>query len=227
MTAASSRKRSKHGPGTGTHGSGGSGTGGSGTGTHHGSGTTAGLGGLGTGTRHGSGTGTGPGRTAGLGTGIESELGGESAESTTGVQYRLRDAVSQRVQGFLRHPEGFPLRCRRLLLERQRPPNAPAPGDVGLIFRSARFIRPGTRMEISIPLRGETQRFRGEVVMVRAGREGYEIGLWLDSEQDCSRARLVEQICHIEKHLEARRRAVGVTDRARGWLSRFAASLSL
>lgn len=57
-------------------------------------------------------------------------------------------------------------------------------------------------MELSIPLRGVVQKPQGTVVMVRETPDGYDIGLWLASTDDASRARLVEQICHLECSLQ-------------------------
>lgn len=149
---------------------------------------------------------------------------GDARPSTTA---RLRRAAAEGHGGFLRHPDTFPLHSRRLLLDIFRRDALPQSGDIGLLFRSSRFVRPGTRLEISIPLRGETQKFRGEVVMVRAGDNGYEIGLWLDDQQDCGRARLVEQICHIESHLQSRRDRPAAPQPGSNWLTRLAASLHL
>ena len=62
-------------------------------------------------------------------------------------------------------------------------------------------------MELSIPLRGVVQKPQGTVVMVRETPDGYDIGLWLASTGDASRARLVEQICHLECSLQDRKSA--------------------
>ena len=100
---------------------------------------------------------------------------------------------------FIRHPQQFPLEYRRTRgwrwsAREEQTPN----GDLGLSFVSPKRIRTGTTMELSIPLRGDVQKFQGTVVMVREIANGYEIGLWLASPGDTSRARLVEQICHLE-----------------------------
>lgn len=112
---------------------------------------------------------------------------------------------------FIPHPSQFPVRCRRrgLMSWRSRPADdvEETGGDVGVSFHAARYIPAGTRIEIEIPLRGETQRLAGTVVMVRELADGYEIGLWLASPDDATRARIVEQICHTECYLRARRRA--------------------
>ncbi len=108
---------------------------------------------------------------------------------------------------FIAHPVQFPIKYRRrvALPWRSRPTEA-AGGDVGLSFRAAKYIPPGARIELEIPLRGDSQRFAGTVVMVREEPDGYEIGLWLASPDDASRARIVERICHTECYLRSRQR---------------------
>ena len=100
---------------------------------------------------------------------------------------------------FIRHPQQFPFEFRRTrewswTAREQESPQ----GDLGLSFVSRKYIPTGTKMELSIPLRGIVQKFQGTVVMVRETSQGYDIGLWLASQDDASRARLVEQICHLE-----------------------------
>ncbi len=104
---------------------------------------------------------------------------------------------------FIRHPQQFPLEFRRTRGWRRSAREEQTPnGDLGLSFVSPKRIRAGTAMELSIPLRGDVQKFQGTVVMVREITDGYEIGLWLASADDASRARLVEQICHLECSLQ-------------------------
>jgi hypothetical protein len=106
---------------------------------------------------------------------------------------------------FIQHPAQFPIRYRRrdVLPWRNRRMDSAA-GDLGLSFHSAKYIPAGTRIELEIPLRGDSQRFAGTVVMVREEAEGYEIGLWLASPDDATRARIVERICHTECYLRSR-----------------------
>lgn len=110
---------------------------------------------------------------------------------------------------FIRHPRQFPLKFRRRrawgwsMRDKQTPT-----GDLGLSFVSRKYIPTGSRMELSIPLRGDVQKFHGTVVMVREIAGGYEIGLWLASADDASRARLVEEICHLECYLQGKPRKV-------------------
>jgi hypothetical protein len=111
---------------------------------------------------------------------------------------------------FIRHPQQFPLEFKRVRAwRRSLRAQQMAKGDLGLSFVSPKYIATGTDMELSIPLRGIVQKFHGTVVMVREIVGGFEIGIWLASEDEASRARLVEQICHIECYLQQRTRHAG------------------
>ena len=112
---------------------------------------------------------------------------------------------------FIHHPERFPLNYRRTSLWQRHFGSfqGSETGDLGLTFKSKEYIAAGTDMEISIPLRGVIQKFRGTVVLVREIADGYEIGLWFSSEDDASRARIVEQICHIECYLDEKHQRQG------------------
>ena len=107
--------------------------------------------------------------------------------------------------GFLHHPREFPLQLHRRWwadLWRSTRPCA----SLGLCVTTDRPLPVGASVDLTIPLRGETQRFRGEVVLVRAVAGGYEIGVWLESERDAERARIVEQICGLECRLRGKKR---------------------
>ena len=105
--------------------------------------------------------------------------------------------------GFIHHPHGFPIEYKRVwFAEMLQTRSSDDRSDIGLIFRSDKYFRPGSIIELTIPLRNEMERFRGKVVMVRSAADHFEIGLWLKHRADASRARIVEQICHIEAYLK-------------------------
>ena len=114
--------------------------------------------------------------------------------------------VRDQQTGFIHHPAGFPIEFKRLWFAGWREPDDDLErSSIGLMFASEKYFKPGTRLEITIPLRNETACFRGQVVLVRDLGNRYEIGLWLQRRTDASRARIVEQICHIETYLRERK----------------------
>ena len=106
---------------------------------------------------------------------------------------------------FIPHPAQFPIRFRRRATLPWRDVGAvEIAGDVGVSIRSDKYVPAGTRIDLEIPLRGETQRFTATVVMVKELADGFEIGLWFSSPDDAGRARIVEKICHTECYLRTR-----------------------
>ena len=114
--------------------------------------------------------------------------------------------VQDQQTGFIHHPSGFPIEFKRVWFDWRRDLDEELESSsIGLMFESEKYFKPGTRLEITIPLRGDTACFRGQVVLVRQKGDRYEIGLWLQRRADASRARIVEQICHIETYLRERK----------------------
>ena len=107
--------------------------------------------------------------------------------------------------GFIHHPAGFPIDVKRLWFNDTHPPLDDSPGNIGVIFESEKYIKPGITLEITIPLRNDVEKFRGKVVLVRNAGTHFEIGLWFSCRADASRARIVEQICHIESYIQEKK----------------------
>lgn len=130
------------------------------------------------------------------------------------------------LSGFIHHPSAFPLSYKRLWFDKDK--DSDNAQEIGLCFRSEKYLKPGISVEISIPLRGEEQKFRGKVVLVRNIGDYFEIGIWLTQAADVHRARIVEQICHIETYLRTKKHQEGpfVSNErvAEEWVSKYAAA---
>lgn len=131
------------------------------------------------------------------------------------------------LHGFIHHPPGFPIAWHTIRQNRNTSQEGTVGrGNIGLCFESDRYIKPDTRLEITIQVRGEVQKFSGRVILVRNKGELFEIGVWFTSKSDASRIRMVEQICHIEAYLTHKRHYEGPfvsPERvAQEWVSRFA-----
>ena len=144
------------------------------------------------------------------------------------ARYHPNGQLEYGPRGFIHHPADHPVRCRRVLNWRRAQTGQQARSKLGLCFESTKFVSPGSAVELTIPLRGELQKFRGEVVLVRDIGFGYEIGVWLESDEDAARVRIVEQICHIECYLKEKREREGHAvireNAAQEWIAKFAAS---
>lgn len=146
------------------------------------------------------------------------------------AQSRSNKVIRDEQTGFIHHPSGFPLECKRLWFAGWKNDVEADCGDIGLIFDSEKYIRPGASIEITIPLRNEIEKFQGKVVLVRHNGDFFEIGMWLHRRDDASRARIVEQICHIESYLKDKKFREGpyVLNRERvaeEWISKYASTV--
>ena len=141
------------------------------------------------------------------------------------ARHQLSDKVVDGHTGFIHHPNDFPIKCRRVLNCRRGEHTPTERGNLGLCFESLRPIESGNIVELSVRLRGESQRFCGRVVLVRGISCGYEIGVWMASMADAARLRIVEQICHIECYLrekrERERQTITRENATQKWISRF------
>ena len=129
--------------------------------------------------------------------------------------------------GFIQHPAAYPYVIRRMRFWEMLQFRRESPSGIGIMFDSGEYLKPGTFIEFSIPLPDRTETFTGKVVLVRGSGEEFEIGLWLYCEEDASRVRLVEQICHIEVYMQEKKYRDGPynlnPDRvAREWISKYA-----
>ena len=131
------------------------------------------------------------------------------------------------LSGFVHHPSSFPLSYRRLWFN-NKDNTSEDTQSMGLCFRSEKYLKPGISIEISIPLNGEVQKFRGKIVLVRNMDDHFKIGLWLTQAADVRRARMVEQICHIETYVRTKKHQDGpfVSNEriAEEWISKYAAA---
>jgi len=138
------------------------------------------------------------------------------------------DFESDLLQGFIKHPERFPLKFRRLRFWQSSKIEINENSNIGLTFSSKEYQKPGSIIEVTIPTRKEIHHFMGKVVMIKESDEAYEIGIWLINAEDAPKLRIVEQICHIELYLNDKRYKEGpflskekLTEE---WISRFASS---
>ena len=144
---------------------------------------------------------------------IQQSVAANTAVMPNLVPHKTQASFNKIRNDFIRHPQQFPLEFRRTREWGWSARQQESPlGDLGLSFNSRKYIPTGTKMELSIPLRGVVQKFQGTVVMVRETPDGYDIGLWLASADDASRARLVEQICHLECSLQTTNKTLNLAE---------------
>lgn len=106
--------------------------------------------------------------------------------------------------GFLYHPENTPLKVKRLwrVPELNRDEEKSGESTLGLCFTSQKHYVAGSSLELTISIHGEDHKFSGQIVLIKENLQGYNVGVWLRSQMDACRARIVEQVCYIDSYLE-------------------------
>lgn len=124
----------------------------------------------------------------------------------------------------LRHPQRIPLDVAPV--PEAGPAEAHGEGVALLAFRSETGRRPGMLLRIRFPVSPAFET-AARVRWCHPSGEGFEIGVCLLSTEDAYRARMVEQLCHIEAYrchvAETEGRELQPEDAAREWIQRYAA----
>ncbi len=103
-------------------------------------------------------------------------------------------------------------------------------GSGGLAFLSQLEIEPGTFIQISIPHVKPKFETEAKVVWCRRRGHGSELGVEFLNSEDAFKARMVEQVCHIENYknrVVAREgRNLSLQEAALEWVSKYAADFT-
>lgn len=129
------------------------------------------------------------------------------------------------MRGFIRHPTDIPLEVQH----DRHPVDCRNLRDVshgGLSFRFAERLAPGATVKLRIPAVTPPFEANSRVAWCQADGAAWHIGVeFLDSD-DLFRARMVEQVCHIEHYRREMRekhgRSLSSQAAALEWISKFA-----
>ncbi len=140
------------------------------------------------------------------------------------------------MRNFIRHPTRVPIDVVSLAGSDAAPGARGAPtgareiidvGEGGLAFQLSRALEPGTLVRVRIALVDPAFETLARVVWCRPARPGFQAGAAFVDAADAFRARMVEQVCHIESYrqqvLEREHRALSSEAAATEWIARFAA----
>jgi hypothetical protein len=130
---------------------------------------------------------------------------------------------------FIRHPVCVPIEVS--LVGGASSGEAPQASDLGaggLAFGSNQKFEPGMLVHIRISHTQPVFETDAKVVWCRNRQQGTEVGVAFLNEDDAFKARMVEQVCHIENYKHAVRRNEGrsltTQEAAIEWVSKFAAN---
>lgn len=127
---------------------------------------------------------------------------------------------------FFRHPVEIPIQIFPQELNTGEHMPMSNIGVGGIAFRTNVFFEEGARLKVRIPHLHPPFEAIGVVCRHRSIDDQLEIGLMFLDEDTAFRARMVEQVCQIEKYqkqLQAEGRSVSFQDAANEWIEKYAA----
>jgi len=127
---------------------------------------------------------------------------------------------------FMRHPASMPIEVNALHESLQTISHLCNVSIGGLAFESALEVEAGSVVSLRIPCVTPVFESVAKVAWCRETEHGYELGVEFLDQDDAFRARMVEQICHIETYREqvqqTEHRELSPEEAAHEWISKFA-----
>lgn len=129
-------------------------------------------------------------------------------------------------RAYIRHPSDMPIELSPVSVPETVRSLTKDISVGGLSFASSRPLEVGAVVTVKIPV--TTPAFAGpaRVIWCLASSDGYDIGVEFCAMEDAYRARMVEQVCHIEHYRlwvkEVEGRDIDSECAAREWISKFA-----
>lgn len=107
------------------------------------------------------------------------------------------------MRSFIRHPSNIPIDFQLEELVARGEDYLKNVSQGGLAFHSSVTLELGTTIRIKIPLVSPVFQAIGKVAWCHPVDGAFEIGVQFLDDDDSFRARMVEQICHIEQYKQA------------------------
>jgi hypothetical protein len=130
------------------------------------------------------------------------------------------------MRNFIRHPSNIPIDFLLEEVAAKGSENLKNFSFGGLSFSSKDVVSVGTTISIKIPLIQPEFQAAGRVSWCHSENNQFEVGIEFLDKDDMFRARMVEQICHIEQYkqevLNKEGRKLSSKDAAQEWIKKFA-----
>lgn len=129
-------------------------------------------------------------------------------------------------RAYIRHPSDMPIELAQVAVQDVFCSTTNDISVGGLSFSARRPYDIGSKVKVRIPVTTPAFEAQANVKWCLATSEGYEIGLEFNEVKDAYRARMVEQICHIEHYRlwvkEVEGREIDSEHAAKEWIGKFA-----
>ncbi len=133
----------------------------------------------------------------------------------------------RKARAFIRHPSDIPIEIGTEMAPQAARHRLNNVSLGGLCCECAAPLTPGALVKIRFPVVRPAFETKGNVVWCHRRQGHFDLGVQFTEREDAFRARMVEQICHIEHYRNEIRDAEGrILDgeaAAREWISKFAA----
>ncbi|MBF0198146.1 MAG: PilZ domain-containing protein [Planctomycetes bacterium] len=133
------------------------------------------------------------------------------------------------IRTYIRHPTDIPIQLKPAEDhdEQQELYQMKDISHGGLRCMYGEFIEPGAYINLQLPIVKPVFETVGKVMWCKKSDEAYEIGIEFLRSDDIQKARMVEQICHIEHYrkslVEKEGREITSAEAAMEWIDKFAA----
>lgn len=127
---------------------------------------------------------------------------------------------------YVRHPSEFPVELQAGEGGEGRRERLRDLSEGGLCCRSSVEFAPGDLVRIRIPVGAPGFEAEGRVAWCRKDDNGYRVGIEFVGPSDAFKARMVEQVCQIERYYRqqlAQGRGLSEEDAALEWIAKYAA----
>lgn len=132
------------------------------------------------------------------------------------------------MRSFIRHPTDIPIEVITDPNEMMTDQPLSNVSLGGLAVQADECPEVGTLVRVRVSLVKPPFEAAGRVVWCRPREKGYDVGIEFAEKGDAFRARMVEQVCHIEQYrrevLEREGRTLSGQEAAREWIVRYASS---
>lgn len=132
------------------------------------------------------------------------------------------------MRSFIRHPSDIPI---EILYENESDSAERFLNNIssgGLSFTAREALIEGAIVRVRIPIIQPMFEARGRIVWCRKEELGYDVGIEFVETKDIFKARMVEQVCHIEHYKremqEKEGRLLSGREAAMEWISKYAGS---
>lgn len=130
------------------------------------------------------------------------------------------------MRNFIRHPSTIPLDFHLEEVVQGGTDYLKNVSRGGLSFYSKIPLEPGATIQLKIPLVKPIFEALGRVTWCHQDGNRFEVGVQFLDQEDMFRARMVEQICHIEEYkrkvLEEEGRSLTGEEAAKEWIAKYA-----